>query len=369
MSASPEEPPRAPLLLVASSSVTGPAEGQIVLARLLRARGIDARIAADTVKAGDMKERLEAAGVPWIAELSMSRTVRPGRALRDARVLRGLLRRGEADLLHASFSHDHHMAVWAARGTGVPIFRTAHRRRDVEIGAYRRRLYRLSAGIVVHAESYRRTLLERGIEEERVCAVPGFVDAGRFTPGRAPALRREWGVAEDVPLVGIVARMKRERLHDRLLEAWKLAGIKDARLVIVGRGEDEGRLRALAPEGVVFGGYRTGAELVETYRALDVAVWLREGNDGACRGVLQAMACGVPVVVGNDGAPPELVGETGRVVDPESPDSIAGSLRELLCDPGLARRLGAAARARAELFTPDRYCDSMLSFWRRLLAS
>ncbi|MBI5526448.1 MAG: glycosyltransferase family 4 protein [Deltaproteobacteria bacterium] len=369
MSASAPEPPRAPLLLVASSSVTGPAEGQIALARLLRARGIEARIAADTVKAGDVKERLEAAGVPWIPDLSMSRAVWPGRAIRDVRVLRAIIRRGETDLLHASFSHDHHMAVWAARGTGVPVFRTAHRRRDVEIGTYRRRLYRLSAGIVVHAESYRRILLERGMEEDRVFAIPGFVDAGKFTSGRSPALRREWGVGGDVPLAGIVARMKPERLHDRLLEAWKLVGVPGARLVIVGRGEDERRLRALAPDGVVFGGYRAGAELVEAYRALDVAVWLREGNDGACRGVLEAMACAVPVVVGNEGAPPELVGETGRVVDPQSPESIAESLRDLLGNLPFARRLGAAARARAQTFSPERYCENVLSFWRRLRPS
>src|SRR5438132_3181490 len=59
--------------------------------------------------------------------------------------------------------------------------------------------------------------------------------------------------------------------------------------------------------------------MLEAYRALDVAIWLRKGNDGGCRGVLEAMACGVPVVTGEDGAPPELAGETGRVVRPDDP--------------------------------------------------
>jgi glycosyltransferase involved in cell wall biosynthesis len=183
-----------------------------------------------------------------------------------------------------------------------------------------------------------------------------------------PGLRGEWGVPEDAPLAGIVARMKPERLHDRLLEAWRLVKTPGARLVLVGRGEDEPRLRALAPEGVVFGGYRTGPGLVDAYRALDAAVWLREGNDGACRGVLEAMACGVPVIAGNDGAPPELVGETGLVVDPRSPAGIAAALDRLLGGLSLARRLGAAARARAEQFTLERYCEVILSFWRSLHA-
>src|SRR3981081_3706830 len=63
----------------------------------------------------------------------------------------------------------------------------------------------------------------------------------------------------------------------------------------------------LSPERIHFGGYLRGPGLVEAYRALDVAVWLREGNDGACRGVLEAMACGVPVIAGEEGAPAELV--------------------------------------------------------------
>jgi glycosyltransferase involved in cell wall biosynthesis len=107
---------------------------------------------------------------------------------------------------------------------------------------------------------------------------------------------------------------------------------------------------------------------VEAYRALDAAVWLREGNDGACRGVLEAMACGVPVIAGDEGAPAELVrdGEEGRVVDAADTGEIASALAGLLGDATAARRMGAAARARAEQFTPARAAEETLAFWRRL---
>ena len=126
--------------------------------------------------------------------------------------------------------------------------------------------------------------------------------------------------------------------------------------------------RALQNSPGHFGGYLRGPGLVEAYRALDVAVWLREGNDGACRGVLEAMACGVPLVAGAEGAPAELVqdGVQGRVVDAQDPARIAAALGESLGDLRAARAMGTAARARAEQFTPSRAAEETLAFWRRL---
>src|SRR2546423_14064155 len=147
----------------------------------------------------------------------------------------------------------------------------------------------------------------------------------------------------------MVARMKPERGRRVLREAFAkaLRQVPEAPLVLVGRGEDEPALREmagrLAPARIHFGGYLRGPGLVEAYRALDVAVWLREGNDGACRGVLEAMACGGPVIAGSEGAPAELIrdGQEGRVVDAADTSQIGSALAELLGDPTAARRMGA----------------------------
>ena len=381
-SASLTQGPRAPLLLCASSSRTGPAEGQIALARFLRGRGIDARVAADTVKAGDIAAQLEAAQVPFVRGLRLSRSVRPADVVADVRHLRGWLRSGAPDLLHASFAHDHAICLWAARKIGAAadslrLVRTAHRASDVTAGAlgWRRRMLARTDGVVVHSTSYRRRLLGLGLDPARVLALPGSVDAQRFSPGRAPEWRRELGIDEEAPLVGIVARMKPGRGHEALLRALVRVSeqLPAARLVLVGRGEHEQHLRELLAElhlggCVVFGGYRTGAGLVAAYRALDVAVWLREGNDGACRGVLEAMACGVPLVAGDEGAPAELVAPAdaelcGRVVNPDDPAALAAALLELLADLPKARRLGEAARLRAASLTPALSGAAMLAFY------
>jgi glycosyltransferase involved in cell wall biosynthesis len=370
--------PRAPLLMVSSSSRTGPVEGLISLARELRSLGLDARFAGDTVRSGEnLGEHLAHAGVPWETGLRLSRKVRPPDALHDARLLTSLLREGRYDVLHAAFAHDHWLALWAsrrARNPGVRVVRAAQRRIDVTAGALRQRLWALrrSDGVLVHSEKYRAALLALGLDPRRVAHVPAGVDARWFSPGAAPELRERWGIPADAPLAGIVARMKPERGHRALLRAFAQAQreVPQAWLVLVGRGEDEAPLRALARElglsHAVFGGYLRGPGLVEAYRALDVAVWLHEGNDGGCRGVLEAMACGVPVIAGDDGAPPELVGEAGRVVAAGDVGAISRALSELFVDRALARRLGGAARERALGFTPRRAAEETLSFWRRI---
>jgi len=372
--------PRAALLLVASSSRTGPAEGLISLGREARARGIDARFAGDTVRPGeDLGEHLAHAGVPWEKELRLSRKVRPGDLLHDARLLADWAWSGRFDVLHAAFAHDHHLCLWAASRaprTDLRVVRAAQRSVDVTPGALgqRRWALRRSDGVVVHCAAYRERLLAQGLDPARVAVVAAGVDAQWFSPGRSPALRARWGVTEEAPLAGIVARMKRERGHRVLLEAFArvLAQVPDAHLVLVGRGEDEPALRELAgrlaPARIHFGGYLRGPGLVEAYRGLDAAVWLREGNDGACRGVLEAMACGVPVIAGNEGAPAELVRdrEHGRVVDAADPVLIAAALAGVLGDLRAARKMGGAARKRAEEFTPARAAEETLAFWRRL---
>ena len=267
---------------------------------------------------------------------------------------------------------------WAARRARNPelrLVRAAQRSIDVTPGALRQRLWALrrTDGVIVHAAAYLQALLGLGLDPLRVAHVPGSVDANRFSPGQAPELRARWGVPEERAAGGNRRPDEAGARTSRALARVGGGGAEVAPGVARARGPRRGRggaagafARAWVLPRVVFGGYLRGPALVQAYRALDVAVWLREGNDGACRGVLEAMACGVPLVVGNGGAPPELVGESGRAVVPGDPAAIAAALLELLDHDGLARDLGRAARERAAQHTPRRAADATLAFWRRL---
>jgi len=178
--------------MVSSSSRTGPAEGLISLARELRAQGLDARFAGDTVRPGEnLGEHLALAGVPCESGLRLSRKVRLRDLVHDAGLLTSFARSGRYDVLHTAFAHDHSLALWAARRARNPdlrVVRAAQRRLDVSAGALGQRLWALrrTDGVLVHSASYRAALLGQGLDARRVAHVAAGVDGRWFSPGRAP---------------------------------------------------------------------------------------------------------------------------------------------------------------------------------------
>ena len=117
-----------------------------------------------------------------------------------------------------------------------------------------------------------------------------------------------------------------------------------------------------APGRVTFLEGLDDGELAGVMAAAD-ALCLPSFYEGFAIPVLEAMACGTPAVVSDRGALPEVVGDAGVVVAPE-PDAVTAGLRRLLTEPGLAERLGAAARERAREFTWERTADGWLSALR-----
>ncbi len=68
----------------------------------------------------------------------------------------------------------------------------------------------------------------------------------------------------------------------------------------------------------------------------------------------EAMACGTPIVTANTGAPPEIVGDAGILVDPRDTDAMADALVRVLSEPGLRSELKERGLARSEMFSWER---------------
>jgi len=83
---------------------------------------------------------------------------------------------------------------------------------------------------------------------------------------------------------------------------------------------------------------------------------------------LEAMACGTPVIISNRGSLPEVVGDTGLLVNPDDPADVAASIERLLTDSALRSHLSAAGLARAALFTWRRTAEQTLAVYRHLLS-
>lgn len=188
---------------------------------------------------------------------------------------------------------------------------------------------------------------------ERVHVVGNGVDTEQFSPGQP---RRR----SDPPRVMFVGRVISDKGPDVLLRAAAMLGENDAEVVIVGRPgfapeapltDYERSLRSLAAEcrcAVRFEQFVERAELPDLLRSADVLVVPSRWPDPAPLTVGEALATGRPTIASRIGGIPELLGDAGILVEPDSPEDLAQALRSVLGDVGRAGRLAASARTRAE---------------------
>ncbi len=82
---------------------------------------------------------------------------------------------------------------------------------------------------------------------------------------------------------------------------------------------------------------------------------------------LEAMACGVPVIVSNVSSLPEVVGDTGLLIDPQDVDGLASAIETLVNSPGLWQELSQKALQRSATFTWSRCVDQTVDAYRAVL--
>lgn len=204
-------------------------------------------------------------------------------------------------------------------------------------GAFARRSL-AACDLVTCVSRYTRSrLLEwSDIAPERVRVLPNTVRAGFAPRPRRAELVERHGLAgrRVVTTVGRLAGAERYKGHDRLIRALPgiLARRSDAAYLIVGSGDDEPRLRALAQAAgvarhVVFAGEVAADELPDYFALADVFAMPSTG-EGFGIVFLEAAACGLPVIGGNaDGSRDALAdGAIGRLIDPLSQDELADAV-------------------------------------------
>ena len=172
----------------------------------------------------------------------------------------------------------------------------------------------------------------------------------------APAKRLEWSPPPFALIVGRLVAAERYKGHDLLIDLWSdvMASVPDARLVVVGEGDDRARLEARAAtlgDHVNFLGRISDGALTRLYR--DCALFVMPSRDeGFGLVFLEAMHAG-KACVGSVGAAAEVIvdGVTGFVVEQERAQVLNAVLR-LFREPDLRRRMGQAGAARvADEFT------------------
>ncbi len=290
--------------------------------------------------------------------------------------LRRLLAWRRFDVVNTHSSTDSWNAALACATLRAPppIVRTRHISAAAPRNAATRWLYtRAASRIVTTGEKLRAQVIEEtGARPGNVVSIPTGIDLERFRPADRARARAALGLVPEGPIVGIVATLRSWKGHRHLLAAFAGLARADARLVIVGDGPQRAALEALAVdlalgERVRFAGNQ--ADVAPWMQALDVFCLPSYANEGVPQALMQAMACGLPVVTTPVGSIEEIVtnGVTGVLVPPEDPVRLRAALAALLDDPARREALGRAARAAAlERFGEDRMVDRMLAVFREV---
>jgi glycosyltransferase involved in cell wall biosynthesis len=192
-----------------------------------------------------------------------------------------------------------------------------------------------------------------GYNARRTVVIPNGCDCDVFRPRPEcrERLRESLGLASEVPLIGLVARVHPVKDHGNFLRAARrlVSHGSPAHFVLVGKGTTDEpittQIDALELRGRV---HQLGerSDIPELTAGLDVAT--SSSSSEAFPVVIgEAMACGVPCVVTDVGDSAWLVGETGRAVPCGDSDALSNAWREILeLSPAERRRLGEAARNR-----------------------
>ena len=288
-----------------------------------------------------------------------------------------LLKQLRPDIIHA---HDPHGVAMAAMALSMstqlakpPL--VAARRVDFRLrgNTLSRWKYRQVDCFICASDAIRKMLIADGVPAERAVTVHEGIDLGRAEAAPPARIHEDLWLPHDAPVIGNVAALVPHKGQRHLIDAAALVvrQVPDARFVIAGEGELRDVLQRAIKEHhlekhVLLAGFRP--DVLSLHKAFDVFV-MSSVSEGLGTSLLDAMACGKPIVATRTGGIPEVVvdGDTGFLVPPRDPEGMAVALVKLLRDRDLRQRMGNAGLVRARRkFSAERMVQETLRVYKRV---
>lgn len=357
---------------------------ETVLARLVAggAAGAVSHGVVSLKPGGALRARLEADGIP-VRDLGIERTRdAPGGLARLAAAIRG----ARPAVVHSWLYHADLLAALALALSGrrrATRLIWGVRCSDMDMGRYARgsrlvlkllpRLSRRTDLVLCNSEAGRAVHERLGYRPARWRVVPNGVDLERFRPrpDERAAVRAELGLGGEHFVVGMCARVDPMKDHATFVKAAAaFAGTApEARFVLIGGGTDEpgsALERTIATAGLsgrfVCLGVRE--DIPRLHAALDVATLSSAFGEGFPNVLAEAMACSVPCAATDVGDSAAIVGNTGLVVPPRDPETLAAAWAQLRSE-GRGARAARGAEARRRI--AERYSlAAMIDAYRTL---
>jgi glycosyltransferase involved in cell wall biosynthesis len=374
---------RPPVVLqVVPELVTGGAErGCIDVALALAESGATPLVAS---AGGPMVRELDRAGIPHLT-LPLS-TKNPWRMRRNIKALVQIIDDFGVDIVHARSRAPAWSAYFACQATGARYMTTFHA--PYNFSSRLKRFYNsvMTRGerVIAISSFIRDHILENyRIDPSRIRLIHRGIDPQVFSPDKVNSARliqlaERWRVPEDRPIILMPGRLTRWKGQTVLIEALARLGRTDVCCLLV--GSDQGRtgfrkeLEALIRERGLEGVVRMTDhcnDMAVAYRLATVVVSCSIEPEAFGRVIVEAQAMGKPVIISASGACKETVldGETGWVVPPNDPDSLAQALAAAL---SLTEEQQDAVAERAiefvnSRYTKERMCAATLDVYAELL--
>jgi glycosyltransferase involved in cell wall biosynthesis len=293
-------------------------------------------------------------------------------AWRFSRVVKKL----RPDVVHAHDPHGVAMAALAlsfAGGAPAPVL-VVSRRVDFHLkgNSLSRWKYRQVDCFITASEAIRQMLVADGIPSSRTVTVHEGIDVEHAEAAPRVNLHEAFWLPHHAPIVGNVAALVPHKGQRYLVDAAHLVvqEVPDARFVILGEGELREHLERQVREyrlekHVLLPGFRT--DVLGCIKGFDLFA-MSSVTEGLGTSLLDAMACGKPIVATDAGGIPEVVdqGVSGTIVPARDARAMANAIVELLSDEGRRRSMGEAGLARVKArFTVERMVAATAKVYAR----
>jgi glycosyltransferase involved in cell wall biosynthesis len=304
---------------------------------------------------GDAVSRLEAAGITHVTVNIRTKSEASYKLWASFGPLERLVRRERIDIIHAQTRVTQVLGVWLSRATKVKMVTTCH-------GFFRPRWFRKAfpcwgrAVIAISKPVAQHLKQDFNVAQDKVYLIPHGIDLARFVTAddqKRRAARQKWGIA-DTPLIGIIARLSDVKGIDILIKAMPLVikEIPSANLLIAGQGPQENALKELTDGMSLTGQIHFINAINQTQEllcALDVFV-MPSLMEGLGLSVIEAQACGIPVVSSRVGGLVDLIqdGQSGYLVPANDPKALADRIVGILKAPEHSRAMAQNARINVE---------------------
>jgi len=317
---------------------------------------------------GLRRSDLELAGIP-ILHLPVYSFKSPN-VLTAAWQLIRYIRRHRIQIVHSFDAPLNVFAVPVARLAGTPAVISSQRGDRDLTGQGMKKLLRITDhlvdAVVVNCQWMKRYLVqEEHVPDHKIRLCYNAVDLERY--------RRRYGPPSDGLSVGTVCALRPEKGVDTLIRAFAAVRRAGVRLVIVGSGPEEGKLRSLCAElgvGEACQFEPATTDVTEWLSRIDIFV-LPSRSEALSNALMEAMACGCCPVASRVGGNPELIehGENGLLFQVDDSSELAAHLLQLLTDEPRRKRMAAAAFTKmAAEFSSENFIGTMQGIYESVLS-